>query len=379
LQIDFSEFGIPEQIPVGIWKMSQILTFDKFFQNADDLQSVEEIGKYLQKLDNTFSELSIENIKLIDGLFWLLLSLWKKLDEIEKQGRLSEKTKKLAKSIEDAVNDLLEKLRKNKNFDLKNDSSLQYDLDEAVIGLAIQRLGEVLWAGATPILVGVNKYRHNNELKDSQWGLQEMSELSGTLNDVQAVWTKLTQFYKSKSPISLLDEGATKENILSTIRSSPKDKPIFFYFSWHGMDWHLVPFIPKQNSALSREEQLKKSISPEELYNAIWSRKAVVIVDKCLWWLLVSKAPKNIQVISASDEHHSAEEKSMYELWLQSRQKKLWNSINTHTETEVTIDGLQQYRAVFSYFLTKDSWGFNFRSALDQTRATQNPQFWISK
>jgi hypothetical protein len=57
---------------------------------------------------------------------------------------LSEKTKKLAKSIEDAVNDLLEKLRKNKNFDLKNDSSLQYDLDEAVIGLAIQRLGEVL-------------------------------------------------------------------------------------------------------------------------------------------------------------------------------------------------------------------------------------------
>jgi hypothetical protein len=52
-----------------IGKMDTELSFDKFFQNADNLQGVEEIGKYLQKLDSTFSELSVENIKLIDGLF----------------------------------------------------------------------------------------------------------------------------------------------------------------------------------------------------------------------------------------------------------------------------------------------------------------------
>ena len=37
--------------------------------------------------------------------------------------------------------------------------------------------------------------------------------------------------------------------------------------------------------ALQRDNEIKNnSISPKELYDAIWDRKAIVIVDKCYWW-----------------------------------------------------------------------------------------------
>lgn len=188
------------------------------------------------------------------------------------------------------------------------------------------------------LLVGIADYQNNENLSD----------LSFTINDVNA----LEAFYRSEngggvssgSLVVLRDEQATKQNILTEMRSlfikaRPKDM-VVFYFSGHGAllgsrqpkALHLIPhdFDPNQDQTAIHHQEI------EEIFDLSQADKKLWMMDAChsggtlpqmkglLLDHLASLVDKDIGIISSSGIG----------------------------ETSIEVSGLENGRGLFSYYLT---------------------------
>lgn len=306
-------------------------------------ESIEQIAKNLKKLDDKFDNLSSKNTEIISKLWNWLSNLEIKLMYIIWKWGLSEKSSQLWKKLLDEIKYLSSLLENRQDFNMNDYWWLSYDLEESLIDNTMEKI-EKIWE-ATYISIWIDKYRDMG-IENLEW----------SVNDANAITNKLKSHYNISEVNRFTNETATKENILNFIKNAPKDKPIFLYYAWHWIDWHMITY----NSDIVNEDEIKNnSISPKELYDAIWDRKAIVIVDKCYWWNLVNDAPENITVVSSTDDKTAA-----FELE--------WSSRSIHRKY-ITIDWYHNIRWVFTNALTNTPGGFDLRRAV-KTANSQNPQ-----
>ena len=203
---------------------------------------LETITRFLIALNQ---EINIVKVKLyaIFGDSWLkfdstshtwLKNMWTKLDTInniyknltEKNG-LSPESKNLMEKIQDSIQSLRE-LLEGKHFTSRAYEVLQNELTEMEIDDAIVNLDDILKNEPSMILVWINKY--------GQW---KVPSLDWSMNDVKAVAKKIEKF-KSSNKVELLDEAATKQWILNSIRNAPRNRPMFLYMALMVILYHLL-------------------------------------------------------------------------------------------------------------------------------------------
>jgi hypothetical protein len=294
----------------------------------DIKENIDELWLQLSNLDDKNKLALVE----IEQKF-ANISIW--IQKLLREWKLSDKSKSLFISLFD---DIIE-LKRFFNLSMKLEENFKYEILESQLNQATENLEKVLWGNATCISIWINKY-DNQSITDLKW----------SVNDSISVKNKLIEDYDYKEVTLLNNEKATKEAILSAISKSPKDKPLFIYFAWHWSEWHIVPFINKKEE-LSDEEILKLSISPKEIYDAIWDRKAILIVDKCDWWELVFNAPSNVQTISSSWSNFSAIEGGPSKLANESTRINN-RSISVVKKTPIPYTHDEDYRWIFTQGLT---------------------------
>ncbi len=223
---------------------------------------------------------------------------------------LSEWSQKLRQQIELCLESIQKGLESKDRAPWYSYEPLEQELTEMEIDDTIQNIDQILKNKPSMIFVWVNKYNHNRDMERMmKKHLYENKpipnwNLRGAVDDAKIVAQKI-EWYPSSNKVELHDEMATKEAILNAIKTSPSDKDIFLYMSWHGVDGHFVPYTKGVMSNMDKSV-LQIMISPVELFEAIGKRKAVVIVDHCFSGDLVMSAPDNITIIWASDSMTTA-------------------------------------------------------------------------
>lgn len=316
------------------------------------LKTTKEIWEYLINLDNRIDSLTSLNELELAKLNNALIYLTKTIENLLSTWDLSEKSANYAKQINEELAKLWKILQNKEQFNIENISMLKNNVVEIKIDEILSEIKNFIWLESTFLTIWVNKY--------TSW----VHNLKWAVNDSNAVSNKIKSLYGPSINIQQLhDEKASKYDILSYIENSPKDKPIFIYYAWHWIDWYMLPYIIWNINPKDHNELLSQWISPEELYRAIWERKAIVIVDQCFWWDIAKHAPKNIKVISSTDNKSTAAES----MW---RMRNVWM---------VTLVGREEHwnwsvpRWDFTKKVTDYDWGLNLLKAVNETEK-QSPK-----
>lgn len=298
-----------EAINQGFDQVPILKNRQEYFDQDIHSLNTQELSRYTIALMQELAVIKQDNRVQFDFLQKKVSLLQEQFVKLEQQNAqiLSEKSRNLMKQLSLALVQLKKDITENTTLDY---IPLQDELTEQQIDAAQESFRDILNNGATTISIWVWKYKQIGFFNSAP---DKSPDLIGPVNnDVPAVNEKLKK-YSIWEQIILLDEWATKEIILQTIRKSSTDKGLFLYFSWHWLWWHLVPYISSRNWIhLSKDEKIaqifRDSINPQELMEAIWSRKAIVVVDMCYGGDLALHAPKNVTVVSASDSRTKAGE-----------------------------------------------------------------------
>lgn len=297
-----------------------------------------ELTRYLITLIQEINKAKKNNEKMLWILWWKIPALQENYEKLLQNGNASEKTRWIMERLTTALQNLKDSLHSSEDTEYKK---LQYELTEQQLDNAIEKMEKILWNNATTISIWIEEYSQSNA-----------SNLYGTINDVMAVNEKLKD-YSSKRNTTLLNEVATKEKILDSIRNSPKDKWLFLYFAGHGIEWHIIPYSITSLYDNKEEVILQKCISPQELFDAIGERNTIVIVDKCYGWDLTLLAPKNITIVSATDSASVAgEQEYSSNSWQNTRNASRVNEGNTLSWREEVISSRWTKRWKATYGMT---------------------------
>lgn len=272
--------------------------------------NLETTTRYLIALTQEINIAKLQNQDAMQQFLGKFQAIQESYHNLISSWTISEWSQKLRQQIELCLESIQKGLESKDRAPWYTYEPLEQELTEMQINDTIQNVDQLLKNKPSMIFVWVNKYNHNRDM--TQMIARQLItkkpipnwELRGAVDDAKIVAQKI-EWYPSSNKVELHDEMATKEAILNAIKTSPSDKDIFLYMSWHGVDGHFVPYTKGVMGNMDKSI-LQIMISPAELFEAIGARKAVVIVDHCFSGDLVMSAPDNVTIVWASDSMTTA-------------------------------------------------------------------------